>query len=789
MPSIRILVCLLLPAVLLSAGCSLKVGESVSFKSTSEPGNISLGCLNKIDNAVNDYLAGRFVNKRLNKMFVCVKKSLNIFKTRVYGQNKGEFTPQELRKFIHDFIMQNRTISDKLLHQLSVLKTMIVGGRADKLTTADIDRFIVFLKVLKDEAVFLQPHIAALYHKDNTAYLSKKTTKMTDDFMQSINRLSVFLNRFAKPYSFADMRTLIRELDLMMNNQINISYLDDKIKTAQLLKQFIVNGADGAIQPKEWRPFLLGVSHLANAAIHYTGLKGAKALTAKSMTSLYFLSEHVINFLTQAVQSHPKGVIGSNELLRAVLTLQQAGVVPSYFRKISLRRFLKITLGKAFNVKLKKYGQIELNSARLKKLKSFVQDWMRFQIVLNQAAAARPKGSYLSLNGIKPFLKPQPFWSYFNTLDYTKSLFRLKPLQSLSGKVQLSHAVYQPPFLKKHNYRMMSIHHFYRLIIHIVRMGYQKHITSRAGMTQKEITRFFKDLNPIAEDMGWFQQAQQPGLLDLGEMEFILAKTVTPSTQGYNTDWHSEQLLTIGEMVEYLAYSVSISSSLQEIEPRLSKLCALKKQPGRYSRPCVRKHLLPVLNSALPNMPDIAQAVQAMSPQKRQTFTQALIHISFETQAGYDTELHLTRWRLKNILMAVYFIETIFNRFDVNHDSILQNDEIWAAFPVFHGYLNHVVVYDLQWPQAVESTPDLYAFVIAHKKLTHQASYRSTYKPIWDKMDEAEIYSHYLWRTCPSCRAAMKKFSGTDWTLQMDREHLVRVFSAVIKGFMKIESP
>ncbi len=763
---------------LLQTSCHLQIGETHLTSHTLTEDSLSSGCLNSLDPAITKYLKGRTVSRLFNNMFECIKKSLESFKENARGNKKGEFTPNELRKFIHDFIMQNQVINDSLLHQLATLKTMIIGGTPHKLTIEDIDRLVVFLNVIKDEMLFLQPHIQALYNRNNTAYLINNNYKITSDFMKSVDHISVFLNQFAHSYSFSDMYTLIHELDLVIDNQVSLPNLQEQIQTGRMIKQFIVNGSFDVIQPHEWRRFLLGISHLINISIHYMALtQQTHLITPKNINSINSLIQNLMNFLSASVNSHSQNTIKEKELLRMTNYLQSINIIPQYFRSTSLRNMMQIILGVIFNTNKENYRLIELDPKRIKKMKLVINNWMSIQLLFNQAIK-QSKNNIFSQNYFSKNVFPGQI------LKDIYQILSLKPFYQTSQQVEISHSVFfDLSRMTKHNYKTATLYNLYHQMIQMIQMGYQK-TNLKTGMTHSELKQFFYDINSIAEDMGWFEKSPN-SVLSYGDTEFILANTVTPSTQGFNPNWKEPEYITTREMTEYLAYTVSISSTLQVVEPALQKVC--KPEVMGYKMACVNKHLLNLLIKNLPNLPDFKNSIKAMSNHKKQSFTKSLIHIAFETQTAYDSEKYITRWHLKNILMGVYFIETVFIRFDINNDFILDHPEIWKAFPIFEGYINRTVVDMLGWEEAVKFTPDLYAYVIFHKKLTHQTPHNSLYKGLNDWWDMFQLQTHSIWRNCSTCKLGMSQLPASDWTLQMDREHLINVFSATIKGFMEVK--
>ncbi len=778
---------------LCSLSCNLQTGEPHSSLDW-ESKNFSPGCLNNIDKTVDDYFNGQPVHTRFNKMFLCVKNALNMFKNHVYGKQKGVFTPNELRQFIHKFIMQDRQINDSLLHQLAILKTIIIGGRIDTLTRADIDQFIIFLKAVKEEALFLQPHVQAIYNLNNPMYIAKNNRRVTADFIKSIDRMSVFLNKFARSYSFSNMQTMIQQLDLFLNSNIKITNLDQKIKTIKKTYQFITNTSTDVIQPDEWRKFLLSSSYLVAAGMHYLYLqKQSNWLTLKSTHSIQLILSNLIQFLSESTRSYPQQTIKEKDLMQLALYFQSLDIIPKYFSQTSLHNMLSILFGKIFNTNKKQYGVIQVSLSQIEQMYLTTQSWIQLQSLLNKTIRVHS----LTLN--HPITIPMieqvrsdntllkkvsnKNLAAFDISENLKQIFALKPLHKVGWTVDLSRSIYLPAKYKNYNYRILTVHHFYKTLTRMIKNGYQKKYSATQGITQPELVDFLTDLNPIATDMGWFQQTEDE-LFNIGEAEFILANTVTPSTPGFNIDWQQPEYLTEEEMIEYLAYNLSIYSSLKEIEPILSQKCTHIIN-NQYNIQCVSENLIPILSTHMPNMPGLLEKFSTMNPDQKQSFTQALIHIAFDTQSAYDSAKYLTRWHIKNMLTSLYFVETVINRFDTNSDSILQHEEIWKAFPVFHGYLNRSVAITLQWPEGLEFASDLYAYVIANKSLPYQTTNSWEDQLVVNLDIWWQLKTHSIWQQHKEYRSWFSYLPSIDWTLEMDHEHLIRVFSAVIKGFVE----
>lgn len=766
---------LLLVIVLTGLGCGLRVGERISSQRVN---GFSVGCLNGMNEKVDLYMKGRLNVDQVSQLFNCTKIALTIFKERVRGRDKGVFAPDELRKFIQDLILQDKIINDALLEQLIRLKKVIIGGPEDKLTVSDIERFIIFLDVLKEEAVFFQPYIHVLNVPDHEKKegVEKSLNTIEQDLKKSISRISIFLKNFSEPYMLEDMKILIREMGLFINRYYDVSDLDEKVALFGSLKKFIVGGGNTVVHPNEWADLLVGYSYIISAGVNFLLLRKQEAfISPYGMQYVSTMLKSFMDVLSLSVKNHQKNPLDESMFIELASRLKEAKVVPEKLRKKSMRNLLVILFGKIFNVDKKKYGTIELTDGHLEKMRQLIQPWANIQSFLD----------YLSSNnslqeGITDSEKSLSFFpsERINVVwkKFVEQTRELKPLYKEGTKIYLSGELYRADHKSKLDYKNLTIYNFYYFISEMLKYGYEKDYPESSGMVQKELGNFFSDFNPIGEDMGWLTKTEGRALAS-GEAEFLAANMFTPTAKGFHSDWNKEEYLTLNEIIEYLAYAFSFGFSLKEVNEAVLKFCgedgedvSSHSEERRYSIRCVQNHLFPILKNQMSNMPDLQKVMAKMTEEERGALIEALIHISFETKWEYKNTDYLTKDNLKNIVMALYFVETTFNRYDLNGDFILQSDEIWLGFPIFEGYISRILI-QLLCRDSNDLAPSVYAYAIEKESLPTS--------------DELTWYKRLQAWLNLQMHSKLRNWMGVEyWDLRLDRGKLTRVFSTVVKGFL-----
>ena len=775
------------------SSCSLWVGEKAS--SSFGINGFSRGCLNEIGEKADRYIQGRLTEEEIDQVSNCMKTALTLFKERVHGKTRGEFTPDELRKFIQNLFLQDRPIPDALFIQLVRLKQVIIGGSADKLTEKDIDRFIIFTDVVKKEVLFFQPYIKAL-----NLLIEKKKINGTDyltgidkDLKRSIARISVFMRSFSNSYSFTDMNALIKEVvNFLFENRNLPPLIDAKLELIGVLKQFTVGGSDLVIQPEEWEDFLLAISHLVSANVHYVVLKKQDPfISPKGMHYTFLTLKDLLNFLTISVKNRKEGVIQKEEFLKLAFQSQKAGFLTNQLTEKAVYNMLLIVFGKVFNVDKDRYGTIELTQAQLSKIQKTLAPWIGRQSFLDHIALTGDFQKNLTdVEQMRPFFSSEE--NFLNGKKGIDQMLLLKPLYKEGKKITLSRESYfGEKSSVKLDFKNLTIYNFYYLIAVMMKAGYATDITEvlketavdhkdhndnkavDRGITQEELRNFFLDFQIIGQNMGWLEGEGEGRILSAGEAEFMAANILTPTAKGFDHDWSKEEYLTSNEIVEYLAYAFSFGFSLKEMENFFTFCRAPSSSDSDvelYDIDCVRVQLPAFFRNRMQNMPDLLKVLSKMNKQEEEALSTSLLYIAFESGDAYETAEYITRNHLKNIVMAIYFVETTINRYDLNGDLILQNEEIWTAFSSFKGYLSRVLIY-LFCQESDKLVSAMYGYVVHKKKLPASQTLK-WYERQWAW---GELQLHRV----------LKNGNIDYWDLNLNRKQLTTVFSTIVKGFLE----
>ena len=333
-----------------------------------------------------------------------------------------------------------------------------------------------------------------------------------------------------------------------------------------------------------------------------------------------------------------------------------------------------------------------------------------------------------------------------------------------------------------YNFKNLTIFNFYHLLTEFIESGYGKKRANEIYINFKGFKEFFYDFFPFGDDMVWFTEPLTNNLLD---DYYVYANMLMPYSKGYGADWSVEEKFQTEEIINFFVLALSIKGSLDQLIVTLSDEHNCQKGEKNvknlndflFDRKCVEKVLLQSL--PLGNFPDLRKYIEFIKEEgKLNELKEALIHAAYETDDRYKTYKTFNSVQLQMMVVSLYIIETAFGQYDKNNDFVLSDQEIWAAYSGFRGYILRVML-DLMCltPKFFIFSESIYAYVIHHKKLPNSR-----------KLDE--ITKEYLrlgWDYL------LRKGAGKNFdfigirakTLSLDRIGLAKVFSESMKGLIR----
>lgn len=213
----------------------------------------SSDCLTQAPDKLKLFTQGALSDGEVRAFWDCASGALADFRRLTRGDVPGGHTPWGVRRFLERYFLKNTRISNNHLGQFMVLKRVLVGGREDLITSAEITRAREFLVELREASVTLNPAARVLF--GNITAGEDETRLAADRLRTAADRIGAWLNKNNEPLAIARLQAIASEL--------NVPDADLLVP----LKRILVGGAPLEVAGGEWHRLTGQLADLTGAAV------------------------------------------------------------------------------------------------------------------------------------------------------------------------------------------------------------------------------------------------------------------------------------------------------------------------------------------------------------------------------------------------------------------------------------------------------------------------------------------------------------------------------------------
>lgn len=726
--------------LLFNLSCGLYIGEKFETPTQKE----TLGCMNDLGQQIQDYIDHILPESEIEFLSECLQSSLLTFKYYVWGKNRTTYTPEELRSFIHDFFLQNQTISDNLMKELMIFKTSAVGGDVHLLTSKEIDQLIQLIAIFKDFLSLVYPHTKALAQKEFTSVEEmegrlQELRQETQNFFKAL---------FQKPYSLNSADNLIQQIKILLG----LSHDTKAITALKIFKPFIFSQNTDIVQPDQWKPLISVMTDLLSANIYFLfpiehNLKNRTAYLSQSF-------RHVLSFLEKVIGKTRS--LSKKEIMNLARSMHDQNLISKDISLSGVQKILQIVFGK---IMAQAEDDFSIGRDEYLWLKSEYEKWAKTQQALNDAHL-QFKDSFSNqahlFDEISPFTKFRPLYKENNDKDFNIYFVN-------NAHIDWDHL----------NYKNITITSFYSAIVRALFRGYAKKFPSQ-GLTQEEMVHLFRDVYSLYQDLGISVSSSSPDSENFGDMEFLSANILTYATKGYYTDsWVEDEgkkveLINEREAVEYLSIIQFVFRAVDQLFEKMKEFCS-----DPIEKSCFYKNILPAVEQSFSNMPHFLSEISEMASEEKEEYTHILFQLAVVNDHKRETVQYLHRDHMRNLVFSFLYQEVMFTRFDVNSDNILQETEVDQAFPLYQGIIQHVAkeifCTDAQQMEEDKIDQSIYRFSVHYR---HPPS-----------SNDCDIWMLLKGRKCDKWKLAGRKWTNL-WNLELTRLPLLQMAYHLTNSFL-----
>ena len=647
-------------------GCDelgLRVGES--YKDPAFSGT-NLGCMNKLQEKFDKYVKQNLQKGELGVFSKCLTTAFTIFKHHVSGEKRGNYSPEELRKFLYDFFLQDSKISDELLHHLMVFKVALVGGSTDSLTLDEIDQLNERIQSMGKIMADIYPYNHILFNQAEASFeeLNKSIEVMKKTSSEFSNQI------FKNPYSLESAGQLLQGISQLMNFSSDQNFL--WLRAIRGFAPFILNSSSkkDVILPQEWPVLLSSMTDLLSIFFHVNTASNIGEFDQK----ILHYSQSFETFLMFLKKRMGNGSITRLEFLQLVQNLKEENIIPERIRYSSLETIIDVIFGKLI-AQTEAEGDFSFDEEEFLWLENFYQTWNQRQkdirlVVFNfdgqREVSAENRAIIGELSRFKPLYRAKD--AGFNVYLMYPSLVSTK---------------------KESVYKNLSMHSLYWQIAPVLLGGYAQY--SDYGLIESEFGKLLTDFKDFISDLSGLE-ASEVEIENYGRTEFIAGHLMLYETEGFygedelfDSEGERLEFLSQREGTEFLAMTGFIIKTLKDLSTEFDGFC-----PEAISRSCFIKNVLYVIQNISTTMPQLSGFLNNITVEERNRYAELLFEMAVVNPEEIATLEFMEPVHLRNLVFILMYQEVTVTRYDLNENTVLDKEELMGgAFELYDGLIEY----------------------------------------------------------------------------------------------------
>lgn len=743
------LISLSMAIIIASTGCGLQVGEKPPERNPPAYSGNGFSCVGEIPQHIDKYVKNDLSVDQISTFVRCLQKAFTTFASLTRGRDAGTYTPVEIRRFLHEFFLGDRRISDSLLHEFMVIKQAMVGGSLTHISRSELQVAVEVLEELRTEALRLKPFIGVL--NPNLAKLDPEPEtvgqrlRQADEALKaSIQTIAARLRKGNREYPLTNMRTFLMEFRNFVGWERHFQqtiHVDNWVNFIETFRNLTVAPREGAtpkgplareVHAKDWEPMLQEFRRWYMVYLQYqVGVKDRTILSGRGLKNVVRLGKDVQELLEDTVARHHNGEVDGEisfqKIDGLILALERIEWLPGKLSAQAVSNAVKHFVTRALgnpDTKPSERRASGLDVGAVANARVLFTEWSTNQVRLanrfnlleaeedQQESKTPDLTSKVSLipRDIRRTLRDAGSSSFEELMKATKYLER--PLFP-NGKRYV--AIAPKKQLDKMNtfaesFTNLSMINIWRMAVKVIFRSYADQVGGRSdwesGITAEELEKFYVDFRDIGIGLGLVDQRND----EVGLRAFTEAKIFTYSAKGFRHGCTGPLArMSMAETIELFMFLYSGSNISDTIYNELTglgqenlpkheriKLCDIEHKDDD-GRPIKDAHGRPVADRKCVShhLPILLNTHLKNMPEFQQFLT---LSQGPQRQKYADTVLNMAKipgvssndWvelsELNMLVVVLHYLEAIMTRYDVNVDGILNAAEIVEAEKTFPGY-------------------------------------------------------------------------------------------------------
>lgn len=667
-------------------------------------------CLQHLPDQLHKFIRGQVMDQDIREGFRCTTEALLYFKNKTRGTYAEAYAPEDLRNFFGKYFLKENNVTPVFAMELFKLKKALFGGSDKIITKLEIQKVVDLLNQLKEQAVFMAPHMITL--------LGQNPDPTPEDLDQAIQQVSQSLLAILKQvdlvnsnYSFEDLKKLMEGLDDFINTA-DTFHLNEKLssnmKVVEAAKNIVISENVALDRFRDWQVIFKTGTGLYREVLRYLYfLKGEDLDHPQRLQALLTMVSNAFQILEESLPMQTQGGIHFNLIDSLLDRLEEKKWLPAQLSSEALKQtYKKIilrgldpyrhhdprglhTLTRTHVLVLKQeLKSFQIHQNFIDQLKWDQKDRVRFKDLKRAALAYTPR-SY-----IRDVLKTGDLEeeSLLRTWKQGRDLLLKKHpvVFDSSGRLRVTPRLQR----EERSWNSLTKWNLMRALTRFLHLGYgQKEGFSDMPeeISPEGLKLWYEDFRQIGQELKAFDRRSQ----NAGARSFREANLFTFGGNG-------DGLMSVAETFDFVSFLIAGGmSSAEEIRQAMllgGRGCGLKEKDifdyPMLNEECFKAQLRQNFPLYFSNLPGLVKEVSALSENEWNEFYSNLMKgARGVTSEGGPVETS----DLRTAVMILHYVESLMSVYDRDLSGKLNEGEIRDAAPRFYEFMKVSSPVDSPW--------------------------------------------------------------------------------------------
>jgi hypothetical protein len=680
--------------LLLLTACGDFLSGKQSKPQAIEMSDSRFTCLKEFPKTLSSLSDANGNKEDVQKSFGCIEDALLYFEEHTTGSFANAYSGEDFRKFFGKYFLKENNITPSLMNELMVLKAALVGGRSDVVTKDEVIKLSKVLGVVKEEIIRLLPYQKVLLFKAEQAD-SRTIDDLGATLTVSAKRILKETEFYKSEYTFIDAKRLVDqglEFIKTQNSKSDLADINKKWPLLMAVKDVILGKDLSIVGNNDWNHAIDSVVSL------YDLLLRGKYLVTKfdledsdQLRQLGEVIKKALACIEKTYQMYKNQSIPTAQvdiLIRELFNnnlvtnkkIIESKITPDIISTTYKNFIGRLGDGRSYAgtmdldaIKLEHINRIEDEFYVWRSIQNWVDsvasnskddlEWKKVIASLNSYDFAKSARTQLPELGYTKRDRLLESWNDFKSL-----IIRDRPvLFSRAGQY-----VVLPKMMNvKTTWGSLSRNNLVHALTRMFLLGYAQREPqlSKMYLVEDDLVQWFSDFKEFGQRL----KAFAPDISNSGKRGFLEVNFFTFSGDG-------NKKANFNEMYEFVSMLVSVGlKTIDEFRSHMVQ-CETNKlgifEMPVYKEECFKREVPDTFVSTFRALPGFVNFILTLPKEGRDQFFNVFINA---TRNSNPATGEIDHDDVRNFVMLTHYLESVFVTYDVNHDDLLDQEELLKA--------------------------------------------------------------------------------------------------------------